>query len=139
MKKFFVDTNVILSWLISSRDTHSEATSFMKEIFMGRVEGFVSSHSLSDIFYIARKSYSVEERKNFLLLIASNFQIVPENQNDFFEVLSSPTFFDIEDGLQMRCAEKVVVDYIVTENLKDFSSSRVPAVDTASAMQIILN
>ena len=139
MKKFFVDTNIILSWLISSRDTHSEATSFMKEIFMGRVEGFVSSHSLSDIFYIARKNYSVEERKNFLLLIASNFQIVPENQNDFFEVLSSPTFFDIEDGLQMRCAEKVVVDYIVTENLKDFLSSKVPAVDTASALKIILN
>ena len=106
---------------------------------MGRVEGFVSSHPLSDIFYIAIKSYSVEERKNFLLLIASNFQIVPENQNDFFEVLSSPTFFDIEDGLQMRCAEKVVVDYIVTENLKDFSSSKIPAVDTASALQIILN
>lgn len=138
MKKFFVDTNVVLNWLIPTRDSHSEATSFMKEIFMGRVEGVVSSHSLTDIFYIVRKNYSIEERKNFLLLIASNFQIVPENQNDFFDVLNSPAFFDIEDGLQMRCAEKVIVDYIVTENLKDFSLSKVPAVDTASALQMIL-
>lgn len=138
MKKFFVDTNVILDWLVSTRVKHSEATSFMKEFFTGHAEGFISSHSLTDIFYIARKNYSVGERKKFLLLLASNFQIVTENQNDFLDVLNDSAFFDIEDGLQMRCAQKVGVDCIVTENLKDFSSSKVPAVDTTTALQMIL-
>ena len=104
---------------------------------MEHAEGFVSSHSLTDIFYIARKKYSVEERKRFLLLILSNFQVVAESQNDFFEVLNDPAFFDIEDGLQVKCAEKIVVDYIVTENLKDFASSKIPAIDTASALRIV--
>lgn len=137
MNKFFIDTNVILNWLIPTRDKHLEATSFMKEFVLGHAEGFVSSHSLTDIFYIARKNYSVEERKRFLLLILSNFQVVTESQNDFFDVLNDSAFFDIEDGLQVKCAEKIVVDYIVTENLKDFASSKIPSIDTASALRIV--
>ena len=37
--------------------------------------------------------------------------------------------------LKMKCAEKIVVDYIVTENLKDFALSKIPAIDTASALR----
>ena len=70
-----------------------------------------------------------------MLKVLSNFQVVSENRNDFFDVLNDPAFFDIEDGLQMKCAEKIVVDYIVTENLKDFALSKIPAIDTASALR----
>jgi hypothetical protein len=39
--------------------------------------------------------------------------------------------------LQMKCAEKEAVDYIVTENLKDFRSSKIPAIDIESALKLI--
>lgn len=37
--------------------------------------------------------------------------------------------------MQMRCAEKAAVDFIVTENLKDFKDSAVPALSIADALQ----
>ncbi|MBR6144184.1 MAG: hypothetical protein IKQ23_07870 [Treponema sp.] len=71
---------------------------------------------------------SIEERRRFLILIASFFQIVVENKDDFLYVLNDENFFDLEDGLQMRCAENANLDYIVTENLKDFVNSKVKSI-----------
>lgn len=83
---------------------------------------------MTDIFYISRKYMSIEERRRFLILIASFFQIVVENKDDFLYVLNDENFFDLEDGLQMRCAENANLDYIVTENLKDFVNSKVKSI-----------
>ncbi len=71
------------------------------------------------------------------VLIASTFQIIAEDSDDFVSVLNSEGFFDLEDGLQMKCAEKEAVDYIVTDNLKDFRSSKIPAIDISSALKLI--
>ena len=44
-------------------------------------------------------------------------------------------FFDLEDGLQMKCAENAVLDYIVTENLKDFRNSKIPAISIEEVLK----
>ena len=137
MTRIFVDTNVILDYLIPSNAFHDEASALIEKCLDGTVRGFASSHSLTDIFYISRKYFSVEERQLFLLMIVSNFTIIPENNADFLSVLSAEGFFDLEDGLQMQCAEKEKVDYIVTENLKDFSFSSVRAVSIKEMLDII--
>ena len=35
---------------------------------------------------------------------------------------------DLEDGLQIQCATKSGLDYIVTRNIDDFKNSSVPAI-----------
>ena len=105
--------------------------------FCGDINGFISSHSLTDIFYISRTSYSVEDRRQLLLLIVSSFQVISESRSDFVSVLTDKNFFDLEDGLQMKCAENTNLDYIVTENLKDFNNSKVPAVNIETALKLI--
>lgn len=69
-----------------------------------------------------------------MILIASFFQIVVENKDDFLYVLNDENFFDLEDGLQMRCAENANLDYIVTENLKDFVNSKVKSISIKEAL-----
>lgn len=137
MMNFFVDTNVILDWLIPTNRFHIEATNFMNFCFAGKAEVFLSSHSLTDIFYISRKYFSIEDRRDFLLLVVSNFNIISEDKDDFLSVLNSENFFDLEDGLQMKCAENAELDFIVTENLKDFENSKIPAIDISSALEKI--
>lgn len=134
MMKLFVDTNIFVDWLISTNINHENASLLVKKCLLGQVSGYVSSHSLTDLFYITRKNFSVEERKSFLRLILDRFVIVPENHSMFSSVLNNPNDKDLEDGLQIQCAEKERVDFIVTENLKDFSHSGVKAL---SARQIL--
>lgn len=134
---FFIDTNVILDWLIPTNKFHLEATNFMNLCFAGKANVFLSSHSLTDIFYVSRKYFSIEDRRDFLLLVVSNFNIITESKDDFLSVLNSEIFFDLEDGLQMKCAEKAELDFIVTENLKDFENSKIPAIDISSTLEKI--
>ena len=130
----FFDTNIILDYLIPTNSFHEEASEIVKAVFEGKINGFISAHSMTDIFYISRKYFSLENRRQFLLLIVTTFQIVAESKDDFLAVLSAETFFDLEDGLQMKCAENAALDYIVTENLKDFTASKVKAVSIAEAL-----
>ena len=135
--KFLFDTNIILNFLIPNNTLHKESSNLIKECLLKKVKGFVSAHSLTDMFFILRKYYSVEDRRQILLLIISNFQLIIEKKEDFLAVLNDLNFFDLEDGLQMRCAEKANLDYIITENLKDFLNSKIPAINIDSALKLL--
>lgn len=137
MMKYFIDTNILLDWLIPTNRFHTDATKLISCCINRTVDGFVSSHSLTDIFYISRKYFSLEDRRLFLILIVSNFTIVTESQNDFLSVLTDAGFFDLEDGLQIQCARNATVDYIVTEDSKGFSNSAIQAINIANALSLI--
>ena len=137
MTKLFVDTNIFANWLIADNTGHYESSLLIKSCLMGYVAGFVSSHSLTDLFYITRKHFSVEERRLFLQLILSRFNVVEESSEMFSAVLADPNCKDLEDGLQMECAARECVDFIVTENIKDFKFSRVKALSAKDALSMV--
>lgn len=134
MKKVFFDTNILVNWLISTNSCHEDSATLIKQCLQGKIKGYVSSHSLTDVFYITRKHFSVDDRKSFLSLIIDRFNIIPEYANMFSAVIHDPNNKDLEDGLQIQCAEKEHVDYLVTENLKDFFGSRVKVLSAQSAV-----
>lgn len=137
MTKLFVDTNIFANWLIADNTGHYESSLLIKSCLMGYVAGFVSSLSLTDLFYITRKYFSVEERRLFLQLILSRFNVVEESSDMFSAVLADPNCKDLEDGLQMECAARERVDFIVTENIKDFKFSRVKALSAKDALSMV--
>ena len=138
MTKLFVDTNIFANWLIADNTGHYESSLLIKSCLMGGyVAGFVSSHSLTDLFYITRKHFPVEERRLFLQLILSRFNVVEESSDMFSAVLADPNCKDLEDGLQMECAARERVDFIVTENIKDFKFSRVKALSAKDALSMV--
>lgn len=134
MMKLFVDTNIFVNWLVSTNSGHDESAQLIKKCMLGQAFGYVSSHSLTDLFYITRKYFSIDDRISFLRLILDRFVLIPENFTMFSTVLNDPSCRDLEDGLQMQCARTEQVDFIVTENLKDFQNSEVKAL---SAKQIL--
>jgi predicted nucleic acid-binding protein len=137
LTKLFVDTNIFANWLIADNTSHYESSLLIKSCLMGYVAGFVSSYSLTDLFYITRKHFSVEERRLFLQLILSRFNVVEESSDMFSAVLADPNCKDLEDGLQMECAARERVDFIVTENIKDFKFSRVKALSAKDALSMV--
>lgn len=137
LTKLFVDTNIFANWLIADNTGHYESSLLIKSCLMGYVAGFVSSHSLTDLFYITRKHFPVEERRLFLQLILSRFNVVEESSDMFSAVLADPNCKDLEDGLQMECAARERVDFIVTENIKDFKFSRVKALSAKDALSMV--
>lgn len=126
--KVLIDTNVILDWIMVREPNASNARMIMEQCLFGQVQGFVTSHSLTDLFYILRKDYSVEKRKQLLRLLCEGMNVVPETRQTIMQALNRRECQDIEDALQMQCAKEAKADYIITQNLKDFRTSEVKVI-----------
>lgn len=127
--KILIDTNIILD-LIQSREPFSEnASKIINSCVKKENEGYISAHSLSDIFFILRKDKTVEERKALILNLCSFFTVIPEDKNFYTAVCQNNNWNDLEDGLQMKCADFEKLDYIVTRDAgKGFNNSPVKVV-----------
>lgn len=126
--KVLVDTNVILDWIMIREPNSTNAKLIIEQCLFGQMQGYITSHSLTDIFYILRKDYSVEKRKQLLRLLCEGMNVIPETKQTILQALNHKEWQDIEDALQMQCAKEVGVKYIVTQNLKDFQTSEVKAI-----------
>lgn len=127
--KLLVDTNVILDWLQKREPYFTAACNVITKCLLeSQITGYVSAHSLCDVFYILRKDFPTENRFQLIHFLAAHFKVIAETQEDFLHIASSPEITDLEDGLQMLCAQKMQLDYIVTRNLDDFNLSVVPAI-----------
>lgn len=49
-------------------------------------------------------------------------------KNLIISAIERKEFADLEDCLQEECSVSIGADYIVTRNVKDFTTSRVPAI-----------
>ena len=86
---------------------------------------------------VLRKEFSKSERQKLLQFILSKFNVITEEKSDFETVLNEDDLDDLEDGLQMQCAKKANLDYIITENTKDFSTSFVQVLSTSDFLALI--
>lgn len=123
-----IDTNIILDWLMQREPFSEDAKYIMEEAMFGGVEGYLSAHTIPDLFYILRKDFDVNKRKQLLLFLCEFLHIITENKEMVVTALKHENWKDLEDGLQMQCAAEKNLDYIVTRNIKDFTDSKIKAV-----------
>ncbi len=135
--KILIDTNIILD-LIQSREPFSEnASKIINSCVKKENEGYISAHSLSDIFFILRKDKTVEERKALILNLCSFFTVIPEDKNFYTAVCQNNNWNDLEDGLQMKCADFEKLDYIVTRDAgKGFNDSPVKVISAEDFLNV---
>lgn len=127
--RVLIDTNIVLDWL-AKREPYFEQSKAVMEasIVLANIDGYLTAHTLSDLFYILRKEFDVDRRKKLLTMLCDNLAIIPEDKVLIKQALSNEMWNDLEDGLQMQCAEYEKLDYIVTRNIKDFKYSNIIAV-----------
>ena len=131
------DTNIILDILEKHLPFYDSSESVLERCVSGGVTGYISLHSISNIFYILRKRYSVPDRRKLLLNILSLLQVASAGHESVQNALQREDFSDFEDCLQDECAKQVYADYIVTRNINDFTMSDVPAVTPEDLLKIL--
>lgn len=126
--EILIDTNVFIDMFQKRQPFMDFASEVVARCVRGQNMGYVSAHSLSDMFYILRKDFSSEERKEVVKFVCAYFTVISERKEDFLAAADNDLSPDMEDGLQMQCAKVCHLDYIVTRNVKDFACSAVPAI-----------
>ena len=123
-----IDTNVILDHLIPRQPFVDIANDVFNLCFDQRCNGYIAAHSITNIFYILRRQFSVSERKSLLMNLCEFIEVAGIQKEQVINALVDEDFHDFEDRLQVECAMFVNADFIITRNPADFSTSPVPAI-----------
>lgn len=124
-----IDVNVILDYIASREPYYHEAYKVMELCHSGVVEGYLSFHSVSIIWYTLRKFIpDRRERRVWLRKILQFLRVTGASHEEVVKAVDMEDFDDFEDCLQDRCAETIKAQYIITNNVKDFKSSIVRAI-----------
>jgi predicted nucleic acid-binding protein len=114
--KVLLDTNIVLD-AVASREPFRETA---EEIFMlvaeEQIDGFITANSITDIYFIARKSLTdafVRDSLGYLFMV---FSIIDVRGVDCEQALDFP-MNDYEDALLSVCGGNADIDYIITRDV----------------------
>lgn len=122
-----IDTNIFIDVLQDRIPFTDNSQAVIGLVTQKKIKGAVAAHSITNLWYILRKTHSDEERRNYLLSLFELFDVVSIDKNRLVAALENSNFKDFEDCLQDECAYAINADYIITRNAKDFESSMVKA------------
>lgn len=134
--KILLDTNVILDYLTKRNDNYINMTEIVDSCVNKKNQGFITSHSITDFYYLTRKYMPDNDRIEWTRFIINTFTILTEDKQAFINCLNAEDLDDLEDQLQMECSAAAELDYIITRNLKDFENSKVPAVSSEEFLKL---
>lgn len=125
MTKVFLDTNIILDYILSRESATVSAEQAFQASIDGEIECYVAAHSLTDVFYIVRHEYNIATRKLIINSLCSLCNIVAIDEKTIEAAINDKRFNDFEDALEMACAEKCEANLFLTRDKKGFKNSKI--------------
>lgn len=109
-------------YLVEREPFYEDAKNVVLTCAEGNTRGCIAAHSIPNMFFILRKEFSSEERRQLLSNLCEIFDVEGIDKDKLLVGLKNENFSDFEDCLQMECAKNYGAEYIVTRNISDFSS-----------------
>ena len=125
MKKFFLDTDVLLDFSMKREPHFDNSERVLHLISKSFFIGFTSSVVIANLYYLQRKEYIHEDNIRFIKELKDIINILNVTEHTIDKALNSD-FKDFEDAIQYFCALENGIDCIITRNKKDFSKSSIP-------------
>ena len=137
MTDIFIDTDVIIDFLIDRKPHSREAAIIFTLIEQKKLKGYVSSLTFSNLYYVLRKVESHNKVITKLDSISRLLTILKVDQQTIKDAIASG-FQDFEDSIQYYCAlESKKIDVLITRNTKDFKSSKIPVMTLADYLKTV--
>lgn len=136
MNHFFVDTNVLLDFLMRRTPSAVAAAELFQLAEDRKIWLYCSSLSFSQAHYILRKVVGSPEAKDLLVEIADIVTIIAVDSRNVNDALRS-SFADFEDALQYFAAVAEVepaIEAIVTRDPKGFAAGARPVLTPPAAL-----
>jgi predicted nucleic acid-binding protein len=126
MTDLFIDTDVIIDFLIDRKPHSREAAIIFTLIEQKKIKGYASSLTFSNLYYVLRKIESHNKVKSKLESLSHIVGILKVEERTIKESLSSE-LPDFEDSIQYFSAlHSKKIDLIITRNTKDYKKSAIP-------------
>jgi predicted nucleic acid-binding protein len=131
MKKLFIDTNIVIDLLANREPFYEDAAKLFSLADRNKIKLSVSSLTFANTNYILLKSNSASVAKEILRKFKILTIVLSIDDKIIDLALNDNGFVDFEDAIQYYSAIENNQDIIITRNLRDFKTSRLPVM-TAS-------
>jgi predicted nucleic acid-binding protein len=138
MKKLFVDTNIVIDLLSRREPFFKEAEILFSLADKKQVKLSVSSLTFANTSYVLLKQLGVQKAKSVLRKLRLVLHVLPFDDKIIDMALNDDTFIDFEDAIQYFTAIGNEQDLIITRNLKDFKSSKLPILTAKQFLETII-
>jgi len=125
VKKFLIDTNIIIDLLAKREGFYQEAQELFTLADEKEIALFISSLSFVNTHYVLSKHLNANE----VLKILGKFKVLVEIlplEDKIIELALASDFKDFEDAIQYYTALDNKLETIITRNKKDFKTSELP-------------
>ncbi len=126
MKKVLFDSDVLLDVLAKRQPYFLSSTEALNTVTQGQVEGYISGHAVTNIFYILRRQVGSQLARDLLSRLLEKLKIASVTDAVIKDALQSP-MKDFEDAVTSAVAKSASLEVIITRNIADFAKSSVQA------------
>lgn len=126
MSKLLIDTNIVLDLLSKRDDFYDSAAKIFSYADKHKLKLSVSSLTFANTNYVLSKQKTAKEAREILRRFKVLIRVLSLNDKIVELALNDDSFKDFEDGLQYYTALENNQDIIITRDLKDFKSSKIP-------------
>lgn len=134
--KIFLDTNVILDFLLEPRAHHETAADFIRTAMHANHPLVMSTSQATDVYHTVKKALGPDQTRHVLRRVFQICELYPTSETACVAALDSP-LSDYEDAVQVEVAREARCDYIVTRDLRGYGSSPVPFIDPAGYLALL--
>ena len=127
MKRVLFDSDVLLDVLAQRQPFVVASARALNTVTQGQVQGYVSGHAVTNIFYILRRQIGSEAARELLSRLLKCIQVASVTDAVVRAALQN-SIADFEDAVTSEAAHAVGLEAIVTRNISDFVASSVPSV-----------
>ncbi|AFY47891.1 putative nucleic-acid-binding protein, contains PIN domain [Nostoc sp. PCC 7524] len=125
MKRVLFDTDVLLDILAQRQPFVVASAQALNTVMTKQVQGFVSGHGVTNIFYILRRQIGNEVARKLIENLLLHIQIASVTDTVIHQALRS-SIKDFEDAVTVAAAINANLEIIITRNKSDFILSPLP-------------
>jgi len=120
MTKILLDTNIILDMALGRQPFFEKALKLVLLASEQNVPLFVTATTITDIYYIIRKSKGREAARGFVVQLLDIVQVAGVDRKVIEKALALQDLKDFEDAIQASTAILHEINVLVTRNSDDF-------------------
>lgn len=125
MDRILVDTNIVLDLLAKRNEFIIEAQELFTLSDKNEIKLYISSLTFANTYYILSQKMKLNDARKILRKFKILVEVLPMDDK-IIDLSLESDFIDFEDAIQYHTAIENNINIIITRNLKDFKTSRIP-------------
>lgn len=135
MDRILVDTNIVLDLLAERKEFIVEAQELFTLSDKKELKLYVSSLTFANTYYILSQKMKLSNARKILRKFKVLVEVLPMDDK-IIDLSLDSDFKDFEDAIQYHTAIENEIEIIITRNLRDFKTAKIPVLTAKNYMEI---